>query len=214
MAEIKKIGISASSVIKKSAMQICYLRTNKITPPPTQMMLDGVEAQLKRSRSEYLEMRGTLEESLYKLYYSFDEVIPGNPIILKEHKNIKEGSEVADWYLHGSVLQVGYYESLLRVNPDRKLVTASFFVDQGNELKTLELNKPVKSLLQMGEIHYNVEVSNPQEVVNFFARKITSTFNYQAAKAWDEEYKRKEWEVMSKYIKFCLVQKPEPVKVF
>ena len=56
--------ISASDLIKKSAKQICYLRKRqerwkeRYKNKPTEKMIEGSEAQIKKSTSELIEMRG------------------------------------------------------------------------------------------------------------------------------------------------------------
>ncbi len=188
---------SASDLVKRSAMQICYMRKNKVVHKPTPMQLEGVKEQLEKSVTGYEEMRGKYSAPGHIIFYCFDEVDPDNNLLI-EHKSVK--GEAPDWYFQQSVLQVGYYSSLQLLNPDKKLSTASFFVAQGHEGKELDLkDKTMKSILQFGEEKYEISVLEPEKIVEFYNKKAQATKEYEASKDWDGQFKKQEFNQLNTY---------------
>lgn len=195
------INISASDLIKKSSKTICYFRNKKANYPVSERMLRGCEEAERKSVSEYKEMRGCYEHPFFLLFYSFDEIIPGKPVQLIEHKNIEQGSIIEDWYVNSCILQVALYHSLAMKNPCKKYYTAKFFCKQGHETKYLDLaGQPIKSVLKLGNTTYYISVKKPDKIVDFYFEKATTTFEYFTAINWDIKWKFKEWEHLKKYV--------------
>jgi hypothetical protein len=189
------INISCSSLVKKSAKTICYYRNKKEYVSPN-MIVGSDIADLKIS-SKYKEMRGTFIHGDLSLHYTFDEVKIDNGIKLIEHKSIQ--NKVEDWYIDYSKIQVALYHSLMMLNPNKKLVTASFY-RHNNELNEIEIDKDFESLLIIGDLEYEVKVFNPFKIVNFYLTKAKASLNYHNAEIWDSHWKFKEWEYLNKYI--------------
>jgi hypothetical protein len=198
---MNKEKLSASKLIKQSAMQICYFRKRNEEKPITKHIVDGTEYQKRVSISEYKEMRGCYESEKYLLFFAFDEVFinDDNSITLKEHKNIE--GEIPDWYQNYSILQTAIYHQLALMQEKKELYTAKFFQKQGYNCNHIDYNgKTLKSVLSMGEIHiYDVKPKSEQ-LVQYLLDKADHTYDYEKAKKWDIEHKFKDYEFLSKYI--------------
>lgn len=214
------IHMSLSDLLKKSAMQICYLRKNKEkTTQPSEAALEGNEKALGKSESKYIEMRGTYKFKYGKtnisIHYSFDEIVPNEvACLLIEHKNITDNSGVELWYRNSSILQTAVYQSFASLNSDRKLRTATFFINEGNPLQVFDIDKLyLRSELHLGNQIYSVTAVNEQELFAFYLRKATATLSYDTAKEWDTLYKHKEFDHLHNHIKYRLLQQSDRVNI-
>ena len=216
--ENKTISASASDLVKKSAKQLVYLKYRQLhyneKPNPTSAQKIGVEKQLQRSTSQYLEMRGINYITSDKtIFFSFDEVISKKKkTIFIEHKNIDDMKTLEQWYIDYSIFQVAFYAALAeQVNSYQ---TASFFTKQGYEKKELYVsNKKVFHLYFKSEsetLAYKVKVLEPSKILAFYTKKMNcldfslkSDMNkvYDKATLFDSKYKREEIKLLSKYYK-------------
>lgn len=219
--EQEVIHMSLSDLVKKSAMQICYLRKNKeMTPDPTPEQIAGAEEQKRKVQSKLVEMRGTYAFAnnfgqKILIHYAFDEIIPNDTSCLfVEHKNIPPGSTIELWYRNGAILQTAVYQAFAKCNEDKHLETAQFFINQGYSKLEFELeNRYLRSELHLGDVVYSVTAVNFEELVNFYVRKAINTLNYDDAKQWDWKYKRKEFDYNHTNITYRNLQESETITI-
>lgn len=221
MIQDNVIHMSLSDLLKKSAMQICYLRKNKEKiPPATQQQIEGNEAAHAKALDEkYIEMRGTyvmdyLDKRIL-IHYAFDEISPHEKgCLFIEHKNIKPGSTVELWYRNAAILQTGTYQAFARINPNKHLETAQFYIDQGNPKIEMDLGTMyLHSELHFGNWIYTVHVPEANELVDFYKRKAIASLDYDTARLWDDKYKRKEFDTNHRYIAYREMQSDETIKI-
>jgi len=212
--------MSLSDLLKKSAMQICYLRKNKEkTPPVTPGQIAGNEAAHAKSESEYIEMRGTFKVGMKSqdllIHYAFDEIkLLDKACVLIEHKMIKPGSVVELWYRNASILQTVVYQAFALVNPDRNLETATFFVDQGNPKLSVNIgNSYIRSELHLGDMVFSATAIKQEKIVRFYVDKAKATLNYDTAKEFDAKYKHKEFELLNEYFNFRTLEESKTIKI-
>ena len=175
-------------------MQLCYLRYNKKDYTPTSNMVKATAEARAKAKSEYIEMRGTYEHENLLLHYTFDEIRLEDHTVLVEHKkylNLK-------WYKYNAIAQVALYTSLALLNDSKHYITAKFLKENR---KSLLITDKIKSLLVFGDIEYNVEILDPENVIKFYISKLYSTFSYNSAKAWDTKWKHKETKFIRQYVK-------------
>ena len=215
------IHMSLSDLIKKTAMQICYLRKNQDkVPEPTQEQIEGSEIQLSKALSKLVEMRGTYAFATnfgqkILIHYAFDEIVPNETSCLfLEHKNITPGSTVELWYRNAAILQTAAYQAFAKANPDKHLETAFFHINNGNPKLEFELNNLyLRSELHLGDMIYSVVAVKFQELVDFYVRKAIATLNYDDAKEWDWKYRRREFDYTHSYITYRNLQQSETIQV-
>lgn len=215
------LHMSLSDLLKKSAMQICYLRKNQEkTPPVTKEQIEGnIAAHEKTLDKRYVEMRGTYElhitDKKILIHYAFDEIQPTDvACLLIEHKNIKSGSTVELWYRNSSILQTAAYQAFAKVNPDKKLETATFHVKDGNPKVEFELgNQYIRSELHFGPLVYTVIATEPDELVNFFCQKAIASLDYDSARMWDKRYKFKEFDNLHTHLTYRILKDNESIKI-
>ena len=199
------IHISISELIKKSAKTICYFRKKKKKYEVNDAMIAGNNNACKKTISDLKEMRGTYKHKHYLIHYVFDELqVHKNKLTLIEHKHIKQGSIIEEWYKNCSILQAATYYSFLLKNTDKNYVTANFFVCQGNSVNNfnIKLFEKVESILDMCQIKYKIVLNNPSKFVKFYLKKNESTFNYDDAISWDSKWKFKEFNHLEKYLTY------------
>ncbi len=215
------IHMSLADLVKKTAMQICYLRKNKeMTPDPTPEQIAGHEAQLSKAQSKLVEMRGTYAFANnfgqeIQIHYAFDEILPNDKSCLfLEYKNIPPGSTIELWYRNSAISQVAAYQAFAKANTDKHLETALFFINQGNPKLEFELgNRYLQSQLHLGDMIYSVVAVEFQELVNFYVRKALATLNYDQAKEWDYKYRRREFDYTHSYIAYRNLQDSESIQI-
>lgn len=217
--------ISCSVLVKNSAKAIVFkknrTRQRCFEEKPSQKMLSGVDHQLKVATSEYQEMRGCYEHGKHKLYFSFDEVaLSGEGVTFIEHKNIGTLSELEQWYVEYSILQVALYSSL--ASKIDYLQTATFFTKQGNPFRKIDLKKENRKseeyLLVFSDGYdkktFSIEVKRARKIIDFYLNKLEHTlvdsvdisYAYSAAEQWDTDYKGREYKKLKKYIKVSEVE--------
>lgn len=175
-------------------MQLCYLRYNKKDYTPTSNMIKASAEARAKSKSEYIEMRGTYEYNNLLLHYTFDEIRLEDCTVLVEHKKYLD----LKWYKYNAIAQVALYTSLALLNESKHYITAKFLKEKR---KSLLITNKIKSILIFGDTEYNVEILNPEKVIEFYITKLYSTFSYNSAKAWDSKWKYKETKHIRQYVK-------------
>jgi hypothetical protein len=196
--------LSLAQLLKQSAMQTCYKRKNNKPVVVTEAMTAGNEIAHQKSESKYIEMRGTYKYEDLLIHYAFDEVeINDVSALLIEHKNITSGSPVEMWYFESCILQTAVYQAFAQVNSDTMLQTATFHIKNGHAKQELDLkNSYLNSQLRLGDKHYTVLVSDAKRLVEFYCRKAVASFEYATAKAFDAEYKFKEYNTLLDCLSF------------
>jgi hypothetical protein len=212
--ETQHFGLA--DLIKKSAMQICYLRNNPDKAVVTPAQVAGNELALAKATSQFLEMRGTYKLPVNNqevlIHYAFDEVIPDfkddnkglvmtGSFLFIEHKNITSDKPVTDWYVNNSMLQLAVYAAFNQLNPSRYLNTATFFMELGNPKQTLFAPDPLHSFyqLQFNDTKIDIEPIDVEKMRDFYGFKALATSSYERAKEWDAKFKFKEFD----YLKDC-----------
>jgi len=204
---IENINFSCADLIKKSAKTICYFRKKKKQQEVTPAMIKGNQMAEKKTISELKEMRGTYNIDNLLIHYTFDEIQKkNNKIVLIEHKNIEDESDVEEWYVNYSLLQVALYRALLEINPSKEYFTAKFFRKEGFNTNYIKIeNEKIKSILYIGDKKYKVKINSAHEIVNFYITKAKATFDYDSAIEWDVKWKFKEWDYLKRYISYKLI---------
>lgn len=195
--ETTKVNFSASVLVKKSAAQIKYLRDNP-TYEVSENALIGEQFQhaIAKELNADEEMSTRLELDEIVLYASHDIVTDK---YVQEIKSVF--GEAPQWYLESSILQTAFYKSMIMLSTG-KMLTSAFRVAQGYESKSIEVSTDIEYRLKFGEDVYVVEVSNPKAIVDYFAQKAKSTFDYDTAREYDRMHKFKHFQECSKYFKY------------
>ncbi len=208
---------SAAMILKNSAKQLVWksikYRNWKQSDNTTKNQQKGNKNAIKHSSSKYLEMRGTNIANDIAIHFSFDEVLPKkNKTIFIEHKWIENQQDIQEWYIHYSILQVAFYQSLSKSVDE--FYTAKFFRRQGNEVKYLKIkNKRIFKLIFSNDdfsMKYKVKVNNHKKILSYFRDKIYSiNINihndetaYKLAELWDKKHKFKDWNFLKDYISY------------
>lgn len=215
------IHMSLSDLVKKSAMQICYLRKNQDrVPEPTPEQIAGSEASLAKALSKLVEMRGTYAipnnfGQTILIHYAFDEIVPNERACLfLERKNIPQGQTVELWYRNAAILQTAVYQAFAKQNEDKHLETAQYFINQGNPKLEFELgNLYLRSELHLGDIIYGVTATDPKALVDYYIQKAMATMNYDAAKQWDWRHKYKDFDFNHNSLTYRLLHQSETIQI-
>jgi hypothetical protein len=195
------INISASDLIKKSSKAICYFRKKQKQRTVTERQVNGNINALNKSTSTLLEMRGCYSFDNINIYFTFDEVIPNKSnYTLIEHKYVENASIIEDWYRNYSILQVAFYKTLFQYSP-KKLITANFFINEGNPVNEIIIDKPYENILLFGNESYKIDVITPKTIIDFYKKKSVSTIEYEQAIEWDLQWKFREYDFLKNSIK-------------
>lgn len=190
---------SAADLVKRSASQIKYLRDKRLKIY-TKQMESGVSfqnhvAELKEESAE--EFRTTVDCGNIIIFACHDIITPTKVI---EVKTIEFGAE--QWYLESSVLQTAFYKSLLMMS-DGKVYTPKFRIKEGYKKEVKSLNTHIDYCLQFGNTVYLVEVSNPNNIVNYFVEKAIITLqDYSVCKEYDSKHKFQHFKELKQYFKY------------
>lgn len=189
--------LSASDLVKRSALQIRYLRIKR-EQILTRRMLSGIAYQNKVAvelqAEDAQEFRTTLSVDDLTIFACHDIVTSD---YIMEVKSIEEGSKVEDWYIESSLLQTAFYKALLMCS-DGKVFTPKFRIKEGykRQMKQLDVNLPYR--LKLGNLaSYEVNVVSPMELIKYFAEKGRITFlSREECVAYDKIHK-------FKHVSFC-----------
>ena len=201
-----ELFFSASDLIKCSAKKICYMR-GRPRPITTKRQNDG-NKWAESMIMGFPEMRGIYRAKYGTIFYSFDEIRPYKDCLkLIEYKSVEDINKIEDWYLSNSILQMAFYTSLLMLNNDKILSTASFYLKNGNPFNKIDARytKRVLSFLNMGGVKFQVNVIEPYRIVGLFLMKASMSVNYTKATAYDAEYKFKEYDRLKKCFEFKIL---------
>jgi hypothetical protein len=213
--------MSLSDLVKKTAMQICYLRKNEDrVPEPTEEQIAGAEASLAKALSKLVEMRGTYSipnnfGQTLLIHYAFDEIVPNEKSCLfLERKNIPPGQTVELWYRNAAILQTAVYQAFAKHNENKELETAQYFINQGNPKLEFNLgNLYLRSELHLGDIIYSVTATDPKALVDYYVKKAIATLNYDAAKTWDYRHRYKDFDFNHCSLTYRLLHASETIQI-
>ena len=88
---------------------------------------------------------------------------------------------------------------------NKQLITAKFYSDLGNPIVKTTVDDNIKYILYFGEKKYNIIVTNPDSIIEFFINKAKASFDWDSAKEFDLNYKFKEYETLKNYFCFELM---------
>lgn len=191
------MNFSASALTKQSASQILYYALTKSAPKVTPAMIKGdtYAKDLTVSLGAASERRGVFNEVDTTIFFCIDMATPDAYI---EVKQVNDMNTYEDWYLESSLLQSAFYATLLKnvVTLD----TPKFMVDKGYDyyIENVVLDKPFH--LWFGDDKYLVE--DDANILDFFLKKAKEVANsvegrdFAKVKAFDAEYKRKEYQLL------------------
>lgn len=203
---------SAADLLKKSAMQIVFLRNRK-ERYATKMQEIGNEYQSKVSNDDKYKNKGLYAEELRGSYsfdnnvifFCIDMISDGNFFEIKSIQD-KEGNitdEYPEWYLNNSLLQCAFYKSMLILGDNKTLFTPKFRIKEGFEYKAMEVEPTNDYTLLFGDkLKFKVDVKKPQAIIDFYKNKIEHLENYDTAKEYDNQFKFKDFDVLKKCFKY------------
>lgn len=191
----------ASDIVKESCMKIVYCTKNNIQKEVTEWMLRGVnyqhsvvEEHIKQGGKVYEEMAGTCAVADAYVDFSIDMIHDGTFI---EIKSVSDPNDYAQWYLNQSILQCVLYKTLLLNMADKVLQTASFRIDESHPKEVINVDVTQPYRLIFGDVGvFEVDVTNPAKVFDFFTKKVKALDGYDSAKEFDLIYKHKEFDTL------------------
>lgn len=201
--ELENKFLSASDLVKRSALQIRFLRLKRQSII-TWRMQHGVVYQnkvaIEQKAEAAQEYRTTVQLGDLIIFACHDIITPN---YLMEVKSITPGSKVEDWYLQSSLLQVAFYKSLLQIS-NGYVVTPKFRIKEGYEKNKMLINKDTPYLLKMGDLStWEVNTLNPDEIVSYFREKGEITFKDEwDCKDYDAQHKFKHYDECKKFFTF------------
>jgi hypothetical protein len=209
---------SAADLIKKSAMQLVFLR-NRRDRIVTAMQLRGqqfqskISAEMREKNKDFYaeELRGVYEDNVnqFQIFfcvdlYSNDEFYEIKAILDKEGN---ETEEYEKWYLDNSILQVAFYKALLIAGKNDTLYTPKFRLKEGYKFQSQSVNVNANYYLLFGKKEYRVHITDTEPFISYYTDKILHLQNYDTARKWDEYHKFKDFHILSDIIQV------EPVNV-
>lgn len=161
------------------------------------------------------------------VYFSVDAVGKKTLFEVKSLK-LNEGEEFPQWYLESSILQCVVYKSLINNlcspsynvhgavgeirstdNDGILLKTAKFRLDEGYECEQVSVDPTWGYTLLFGDnLAYNIKVDNEDMIISFIKMKIDALANYTTARAFDQEYKRREFNVLREFFTYEEINSP------
>ena len=198
--------LSASDLVKKSALQIRFLRLKKQSIL-TWRMQQGIAYQnkvaIEHKAEAAQEYRTTVQLGDLVIFACHDIITPD---YMMEVKSITPGSKIEDWYLKSSLLQVAFYQSLFKIS-DGWVVTPKFRIKEGYEKQRLLLDKNLPYLLKMGEDStWEVDTHNPHLIVDYFREKGEVTFKDEwDCRKYDTKHKFKHFDECKEFFTFRML---------
>ena len=182
---------SASQLVKSSAKQILYLR-DKPRPAPSKNTEYGDKFAAQYTKSDFVEMGGSLVYKDLKICFTVDEVVPSvRKIQLIEHKSVREQDL---WYFRSAMIQTAFYGSLARYT--EQLKTASFHEGEKHTIQMFpyqDMDK-IYSFLNFGGTYYRVTSLSHKDIIRFFLTKARASLDWKKASRFDKEYHHQEWD--------------------
>ena len=131
------------------------------------------------------------------VYFTNDIILNENVVI--EIKNVE--GDYSEWYLNSSILQCAMYKALIMACGGH-LSTAKFFIDLGNDRRTIQMSNGFSYFLYFGEDKYLIDIMECEPFLSFLRDKIKAIKGgYTSATNFDINFKHKEFEFLQKYIK-------------
>ena len=205
---------SASELVKRSSMQLVYLREKNMRIL-TKMMANGTAYQSHIVKDESLanivaeEMRGCYTYDDNQIFFCIDMIKNGDFYEIKSvlNESGEDADEYDEWYLNSSLLQCAFYKSLIMRMDSDILFTPKFRVKEGYKKTYLKIDKNANYYLKFGKIgEYKVDVTDPDKLIDFYKNKINSLTDYYSAKNFDIEFKHKEFGLLEKYFTWEKIQ--------
>jgi hypothetical protein len=185
--------LSASDLIKKSAMQIKYLRDHTVEKVVTPSQLEGEQFQNTQAidLEAVQEMRGIYKKNDLMIFFVNDMILP-NRII--ECKSVDLSRETPDWYFESSVLQAAFYKSLL-MNTNGILTTPTFKLNKGYKNTTIKVDPNIEYQLLFGSVYFSIQITKKQslKIIQYFVDKAIATYDWNTAKEYDRVHKFKHY---------------------
>ena len=201
---------SASDLVKRSAAQIVYLRYRAEAALSRRALL-GEQYQSKIVKGESLsnvvadEMRGCYTYDGDEIFFCIDMIKNGEFFEIKSVQD-KDGNETdiyPEWYLNNLLLQCAFYKSLILNMNGSTLYTPKFRLKEGFKKAHIEINKSASYYLIFGSVGmFKVDVIDPKKIISFYENKIDHCTDYEMARKYDTEYKRKEFELLSPFFQY------------
>lgn len=203
----QKINFSAKDLVSRSCMQIkLFLEKPELRPKPNLNQWDGVDYQheiaIQTDGIIGEEMGNCFEFDEVRIYFSND-IVTKDKII--EVKHINKERIIEEWYLNSCLLQCAIYKALVE-ECDNKLKTSLFHINNGNPMKNCILDNDFEYILYFGDERYTIEVTDRNKIIQFFKTKAKHCLNWEDARYFDNQYKRKEFEILKdcfNYTKIC-----------
>ena len=185
---------SAAKLVKSSAAQMVYIELRNICIKANGRQKRGNNyADNMATNRDATERRGTIKDGGDVLFFCIDMVRDNTPVEIKMVEGIPEL-----WYLQSSLVQSAYYAALLsRVD---YLDTPKFRQREGVERYRSEV--PTGDFeLWFGDDKYVVSPS--QQLLDHYTKKMqvvrecVKAESYNAARAFDHDFKHKEFSLMT-----------------
>lgn len=205
---------SAADLVKRSCAQLVYFKNYK-EDVLSQRALNGEEYQSKIVKDESLantvadEMRGCYSYDDIEIFFCIDMIKNGEFYEIKsiQDDDGNETLEYPEWYLNSSLLQCAFYKSLLMEMNGNKLYTPKFRLKEGYKMSCVEINNNANYYLKFGGVGvWKIDVVNPTDIIDFYKNKIAHITDYDDARAFDREFKWKEFEVLKKHFTFSKIE--------
>lgn len=194
---MQKVNFSAKDLVSRSCMQIkMFLEKPELKPKPNFHQMNGVNYQHEIAQ----QTDGVIGEEMGNCF-EFDEVriYFSNDIIMKdkiiEVKHIDYDRVVEEWYLNYSLLQCAVYKTLVE-ECNNQLKTSSFHINNGNPMKNCVVDKDFEYLLYFGKDIYRINIINKDKILHFIKEKAKHCLSWDDARYFDNQYKRKEYELL------------------
>ena len=196
---------SAADLVKRSCAQIVYFRETGKEKPVSPKMSVGISFQESITQRESLtnevacEMRGCYNYKDNSIFFCIDMVKNGEFFEIKSvtDENGVDTLDYPEWYLQSSLLQCVAYKTLLLNMDGNTLVTPKFRLDAGFEDITINVDKQAQFNLIFGNVGtFKVNVTDDAKVLKFIQDKVDALLNYTTARAFDAQYKHKEFEIL------------------
>jgi hypothetical protein len=210
------IKYSAADLLKKSAMQLVFLRTKK-ERYATKMQINGNAFQSKVSNDDKYKNKGVFAEEL-RGSYSFDKNVIFFCVdmisdgIFYEVKSIqdKDGNltnDYPEWYLNNSILQCAFYKSLLIEGNNNTLFTPKFRIKEGFEYKAMDVDINSDYILLFGEnLKFKVDVVDSKKIIEYYINKVNSLKDYETAKNYDYSHKFRDFSLLKNYFNYTEIK--------
>lgn len=199
---------SAAMLVKSSAKQLCFYKSHerKVTPGMIHgnTYADKISGKYKEMRNQYHFKDDQLNDHV--IFFSFDEiVITDEEVHFIEHKQVRDLNNVEPWFLDMSALQLAFFYSLHLLEKKHRYVTAKFAVQNGSQMNAMVLEGPAeceKAILNFGGDKYLIKVINPMSILTYYKKKAISSCNYTSAELWDNDSKKRDYELLYKYFNY------------